>query len=387
MKFDFLQKRISKRIIFTAQMMTEENMGVEEKIRKIIHIDMDAFFASVEQRDFPELKGKPVVVGSPSQRGVIAAASYEARKFGIRSAMPSQTAIKKCPHLIFQPHRFEVYKSVSRQVMDILQEYTDLVEPLSIDEAFLDVTTNKKNHKSATVIAKEIKQRIKAETRLNASAGISVNKFLAKIASDQDKPDGLFVIKPDEVLPFIEKLPVKDFFGVGKKTAEKMNKLGIYTGKDLQAWSLNGLVKHFGKVGNFFYAIVRGIDNRPVQPNRIRKSVGIENTFGEDLQTEKERAEQLDVLIEGLWKRMTNSRNFGRTITLKIKFNDFIQRTHSKTLLHKVKTKEELELVSRQLVREVEFEKKVRLMGISVSNLEDVPEIPNQPVQLTIDFD
>ncbi|GAF01438.1 DNA polymerase IV [Saccharicrinis fermentans] len=227
-------------------------------MRKIIHVDMDAFFASVEQRDFPALKGKPVVVGSPSMRGVIAAASYEARKYGVKSAMPSQTALKRCPHLIFQPHRFDVYKAVSAQVMDILHQYTDLVEPLSIDEAFLDVTTNKKNHKSATIIAREIKQQVFEKTQLTASAGISVNKFLAKIASDQDKPNGLFVIKPDEVLPFIEKLSIKDFFGVGKKTAEKMNRLGIFTGKDLQAWSLNGLVKHFGKVGNFYYSISRG---------------------------------------------------------------------------------------------------------------------------------
>ncbi len=358
----------------------------EEKVRKIIHVDMDAFFASVEQRDFPELKGKPVVVGSPSMRGVIAAASYEARKYGVRSAMPSQTAIKKCPHLIFQAHRFDAYKAVSAQVMEILHDYTDLVEPLSIDEAFLDVTTNKKNHQSATIIAREIRQRIKEVTKLNASAGISVNKFLAKIASDQNKPDGLFVIKPDEVLPFIEKLPIKDFFGVGKKTAEKMNKLAIYTGKDLQAWSLNGLVKHFGKVGNFFHSISRGIDDRPVVPNRIRKSVGIENTFSKDLETASERTEQLDILIEGLWKRMDKSKNFGRTITLKVKFNDFKQITHSKTKLHRIESVDEISLIACQLINEVEFEREVRLMGLSISNLE-FERKNNQPVQLTIDFD
>ena len=368
-------------------MNKEAQNGGEGKIRKIIHMDMDAFFASVEQRDFPDLLGKPVVVGSSSKRGVIAAASYEARKYGVRSAMPSQTAIKKCPHLIFQPHRFEVYKSVSSQIMDILHEYTDLVEPLSIDEAFLDVTTNKKNHKSATIIAREIKARIKEETRLTASAGISVNKFLAKIASDQDKPDGLFVIKPDEVLPFIEKLPIKDFYGVGKKTAEKMNKLGIYCGKDLQAWSLNGLVRHFGKAGNFFYSISRGVDDRPVQPHRIRKSVGIENTFSEDLQTDEERAEQLNVLIEGLWKRVIKSQKFGRTVTLKIKFSDFKQQTHSKTILHKIESKHELAILAKHLMEEVKFEKKVRLMGLSISNLEDIVESSNHHVQLTIDFD
>ncbi|MGQ1787528.1 DNA polymerase IV [Saccharicrinis sp. GN24d3] len=367
-------------------MKKEAQIGEEGKVRKIIHIDMDAFFASVEQRDFPELRGKPVVVGSPSPRGVVAAASYEARKFGVKSAMPSKIALKRCPHLIFQPHRFDVYKSVSAQVMDILYEYTDLVEPLSIDEAFLDVTTNKKNHKSATIIAREIKQRVRKETQLTASAGISVNKFLAKIASDQDKPNGLFVIKPDEVLPFIEKLSIRDFFGVGRKTAEKMNKLGIYTGKDLQAWSLNGLVRHFGKAGNFFYSISRGVDNRPVVPNRVRKSVGIENTFGKDLETDAERNDQLGILKTGLWQRVNKSRKFGRTITLKIKFNDFKQITHSKTVLHKIETEEEMSKLVMQLMEEVKFDKKVRLMGLSISNLEG-EKTHHNPVQLTIDFD
>ncbi len=357
----------------------------KELIRKIIHVDMDAFFASVEQRDFPELKGKPVVVGSPAQRGVIAAASYEARRYGVKSAMPSKTALKKCPHLIFQPHRFDVYKSISAQILDIYHDYTDLVEPLSIDEAFLDVTTNKKNHKSATLIAQEIKQRILSTTQLTASAGISINKFLAKIASDQDKPNGLYVIKPEEVLPFIEKLPVKDFFGVGKKTAEKMTKLGIYTGKDLQAWSLNGLIKHFGKIGNFFYSISRGIDNRPVVSNRIRKSIGIENTFSNDLETEDQQNEQLEILIDGLWKRMEHSQKYGRTITLKIKFEDFKQVTHSKTILERIIKKEVLYKLAFQLFSEVNFEKKVRLMGLSISNLEELDS--KLPVQLTINFD
>ncbi|WP_075591634.1 DNA polymerase IV [Labilibacter marinus] len=368
-------------------MNQEENIQQEEnKVRKIIHIDMDAFFASVEQRDFPELKGKAIVVGSPSLRGVIAAASYEARKFGVRSAMPSQTALKKCPQLIFQNHRFDVYKAVSKQVMDILHDYTDLVEPLSIDEAFLDVTTNKKNLRSATLIAQEIRQRIKEETQLTASAGISVNKFVAKIASDQNKPDGVFVIKPNEVVPFIEKLPIKEFFGVGKKTAEKMNKLGIYTGKDLQAWSLNGLVRSFGKVGNFFYSISRGVDDRPVRPNRTRKSVGIENTFYEDLNTDEERLEQLNVLIDGLWNRSARRDIYGRTLTLKVKFSDFIQQTHSKTLLNKLTLKDEIASIAKQLMQEVKFDKKVRLMGLSISNLEG-EETNSQPVQLTIDFD
>ncbi|SMO46397.1 DNA polymerase-4 [Saccharicrinis carchari] len=358
----------------------------KEVQRKIIHIDMDAFFASVEQRDFPQLKGKPVVVGSASQRGVIAAASYEARKYGIYSAMPSRTALKKCPHLIFQPHRFDVYKSVSAQVMDILHDYTDKVEPLSIDEAFLDVSTNKKNYRSATLIAREIQQRIEDETKLTASAGISVNKFLAKIASGKNKPNGLFVIKPDQVLPFIEQLPVKEFYGVGKKTSEKMNHLGIFSGKDMQAWSLNGLVKHFGKAGRFFYSICRGQDDRPVVANRTRKSVGIENTYGENLTTLRERTDQLNVLINGLWRRTIRTQMYGRTVTLKIKFNDFKQHTYSKTTVQKIETPDTLSEIAHALLNQVVFDRSVRLMGLSISNLDDGKH-ENMPVQLTLDFD
>lgn len=362
--------------------MHEENTI---EIRKIIHVDMDAFFTSVEQRDFPELKGKPIVVGSPLQRGVIAAASYEARKFGVKSAMASQTAIKKCPHLIFQPHRFDAYKTASSQIMNVLHEYSDLVEPLSIDEAFLDVTLNKKNLTSATLIAREIKERIYQTTNLRASAGISVNKFLAKIASDQDKPNGLFVIKPNEVLPFIENLPIKDFYGVGKKTAERMNQLGIYLGRDLQKWSYNGLVKHFGKAGDFFHSICRGIDNRAVVANRVRKSVGIENTYLNDLQTNQERQIELQKLIDGLWERMQHNNKYGRTITLKIKFNDFKQQTHSKTILHNINKLNELTQLAKHLMGNVTFEKPVRLMGLSTTNLEENNLL--KPQQLTIDFD
>ncbi len=357
----------------------------ENLIRKIIHIDMDAFFASVEQRDFPELKGKPIVVGSSSQRGVIAAASYEARKYGVHSAMSSQVALKKCPSLIFQHHRFDVYKSVSSQIMNILHDYSDLVEPLSIDEAFIDVTRNKKKHNSATLIAQEIKKRILEETQLTASAGISVNKFLAKIASDQDKPNGLFVIKPDDVLPFIEQLQVKDFYGVGKKTAERMNQLGIYTGKDLQKWSLNGLVKNFGKAGHFFYSICRGIDNRPVVPNRIRKSVGIENTFSVDLKESYDIYRELDQLIEGLWQRMVRTEKYGRTLTLKIKFNDFKQQTYSKTLLQNIDEKKVLTSLASTLLNNAIIDKPLRLMGLSISNL--IGNDSQLPYQLTINFD
>ncbi|WP_075603594.1 DNA polymerase IV [Saccharicrinis aurantiacus] len=356
--------------------------------RKIIHIDMDAFFASVEQRDFPHLKGKPVAVGSPSKRGVIAAASYEARKFGVYSAMSSKQALKKCPNLIFQSHRFEVYKSVSAQIMSIMHEYTDLVEPLSIDEAFLDVTTNKQNLKSATLIAKEIKKRIFEETGLYASAGISVNKFMAKIASDQDKPNGLFLIKPEVVIPFIETLPVKKFFGVGAKTGEKMTRLGIYTGKDMKAWSLNGLVDHFGKSGYFFYNICRGIDDRPVITNRVRKSIGIENTFHEDISTEEEREIEMNLLIEGLWKRIERNKRYGKTLTLKTKYNDFTQNTRSKTYETSISKKSALTALSYELMSQVDYAQPVRLMGLSVSNLSEEIELPaKKMVQLTLSFD
>ncbi len=357
-------------------------------VRKIIHIDMDAFFASVEQRDFPELKGKPVAVGKSSQRGVIAAASYEARKYGIRSAMSSQKAIKLCPQLIFQPHRFDVYKAISKQIMNLLHEYTDLVEPLSIDEAFLDVTSNKKGHTSAIEIAKEIKLRIYQETGLYASAGISINKFLAKIASDMDKPNGLYVIKPKAVLPFIEALPIKKFFGVGAKTGEKMNRLGIYFGKDLQAWSIHGLTKHFGKAGVFFYNISRGIDNRPVNNNRIRKSIGIENTLKNDIHTNDEIINELQTLTMGLWQRIEKANRYGKTLTLKLKYNDFTTSTHSKTLENYIDNVPLLEKLVFQLRKEVVIDKPLRLLGLSISNLH-TPSEDHQPIatQLTINFD
>ncbi len=352
--------------------------------RKIIHIDMDAFFASVEQRDFPELKGKPVVVGSPEKRGVIAAASYEARKYGIRSAMSSQVAIKKCPHLIFQKHRFDVYKSVSRQVMNILHEYSDQVEPLSIDEAYIDVTESKKGPKSATLIAKEIKNRIFEETNLTASAGVSINKFLAKTASDVNKPNGIFVIKPEDAENYMNLLPVNQFYGIGKKTAERMNKLGIHTGNDLKAWSLNGLLKLFGKSGLFFYNICRGIDNRPVISNRVRKSIGTENTFLSDINTAQEREQELEKLSQDLWNRMVKQKHFGRTITLKIKYSDFIQKTFSKTFTYLIDNHNTLDLNAKELLQNAKISKPIRLIGLSISNLEN----PNskKPYQLSIHF-
>lgn len=337
-------------------------------VRKIIHIDMDAFYASVEQRDNPLLKGKPVAVGGDHPRGVVAAASYEARRFGVHSAMPSVTARKKCPDLIFITPRFDVYAGVSDQIRRIFFEYTDLVEPLSLDEAFLDVTVNKKNISSATVIAREIKERIKDKTGLTASAGISINKFLAKIASDQKKPDGLFVIKPDEAEKFIEGLPVEKFFGVGKVTAGKMHKMGIKTGYDLKKYELNELIHHFGKIGSFYYNIVRAIDEREVEPGRIRKSLGAEQTFETDLITMQEILKELLQIEKVLIERIREENFYGRTLTLKVKFEDFEQITRSKSFYEKL-DEQLIHSTSIELAASVlHFKKGIRLLGLSVSN-------------------
>ncbi len=338
-------------------------------MRKIIHIDMDAFYASIEQRDNPEYRGKPLAVGYSGDRGVVAAASYEARKYGVRSAMPSKTALKKCPHLIFAPARFDVYKSVSQQIMNIFHDYTPLVEPLSLDEAFLDVTQNYRNMPSATLIAKEIKQRIKTETGLTASAGISVNKFLAKIASDYKKPDGLFVVKPNEVEAFVESLAIEKFFGVGKVTAEKMHGLGISTGADLKKLSEQTLVRHFGKVGHNYYLYARGIDEREVNPDRIRKSMGAENTFFTDINSADELEQELRNIAEEVWQRISRRHFFGRTLTLKVKYADFEQITRSKTALHQITDFDEFWQVACELLEQVDLsQKKVRLIGLTKSN-------------------
>ncbi|WP_439184311.1 DNA polymerase IV [Carboxylicivirga taeanensis] len=351
--------------------------------RKIIHIDMDAFFASVEQRDFPELRGKPVVVGGSSERGVIAAASYEARQFGVRSAMSSKVALRRCPHLIFQKHRFEVYKEVSRQIREIFYEYTDLVEPLSLDEAFLDVTENKKGIDSATQVAREIKQRIFETTQLTASAGVSVNKFLAKVASDQRKPNGMFIIKPGGVRLFIEQLPIEKFFGVGKKTAEKMHQLDIHKGKDLLRYDLPRLVQYFGKAGQYFYHIARGIDERPVRPHRERKSVGIENTFSKDLVDQQQIQTEINRLKAGLQQRVSKSGKQGKTLTLKVKFDNFEQITRSKTIDEWI-TEKLLNTLSADLVREAPLNRPIRLLGLSISNFKE--EAAVEALQLKIDF-
>jgi DNA polymerase-4 len=355
-------------------------------IRKIIHIDMDAFFASVEQRDNPEYRGKPIAVGGIGARGVVAAASYEARKYGVFSAMPSKIARKKCPFLIFVYPRFEVYKQVSDQIRQIFFEYTDLVEPLSLDEAYLDVTRHKKGKPSATLIAKEIKDRIFDETGLTASAGVSINKFLAKTASDYKKPNGLYLIKPEEAEAFVEKLPISKFFGIGKVTAEKMNRLGIFTGLELKAFSEYELIRHFGKVGSYYYYIARGIDNRIVEPYRAQKSVGAENTFETDLSEPDDLLNELLIIANILIERITRSKAFGKTLTLKIKFNDFKQITRSKTFNYEIDSFELLWNATFEIFSGVEFKnQKIRLLGISVSNLTNSDKT-GEPLQLTFDF-
>jgi DNA polymerase IV len=340
-------------------------------MRKIIHIDMDAFFASVEQLDNPELRGKPVAVGGSGERHVVAAASYEARKFGVRSAMPSVTARKLCPDLIFVRHRFERYHEISDQVLEIFREYTDLVEPLSIDEAFLDVTSDKKNIGSATLIARSIKDEIKKRTGLTASAGISFNKFLAKIASDIKKPDGLFLIPPENAEKFIEELPIEKFFGIGHVTAEKMHKIGIHSGYDLKQMDLVTLIRNFGKTGKFYFDIARGIDDRPVETNSERKSIGTELTYEKDLVTRFEIIAELYKVEKELMERIEHSGTTGRTITVKVKFSDFRQITRSKTLQNYIRNFNMLHQEVSEIRKSMSLEgSKIRLLGVSISNLE-----------------
>lgn len=360
--------------------------------RKIIHIDMDAFFASVEQLDNPEFRGKPVAVGGSKERGVVAAASYEARKYGVRSAMPSKTAYQKCPHIIFTPPRFERYKEVSAVIRSIFLEYTDLVEPLSLDEAFLDVTENKMGIASATLIAKAIRKQIFEETGLTASAGISINKFLAKIASDYQKPNGITLIGPEKAVSFLEQLEVDKFFGVGKVTAKKMHSLGIHTGLDLKQWTKEALRLKFGKAGPFYYDIVRGEDQRPVNPNRIRKSLGAENTFDQDLVEIEDMKMALDPILQTVHKRLEKADKFGKTLTLKIKFKDFSQITRSITQTENIVSSEILKQLTFNLLEQVnweDFPEGVRLLGVTCSNFEqDEAEenIKKTGYQLTIDF-
>ena len=345
--------------------------------RRIIHVDMDAFYASVEQRDNPALRGKPVAVGGSRARGVVAAASYEARQFGVRSAMASVTAIRKCPDLVFVKPRFDVYKAVSAQIRSVFAHYTPLIEPLSLDEAYLDVTDHLNGLPSATDVARRIKADIREATGLTASAGVSYNKFLAKLASDYRKPDGLFVIKPVAGPRFVETLLVGQFHGVGRVTAQKMNELGITTGLDLRQQSVEFLQRHFGKVGQHYYNIARGIDNRPVNPDRIRKSVGSESTFETDLLDYDDLLAKLQPLIDDVWTYCISKQIRGRTVTLKVKFADFRQITRSRTLLIPVDSRDTLAQVISELLRAImPTEQGIRLLGASLSSLDDVGRLP-----------
>ena len=330
---------------------------------------MDAFYASVEQLDNPELRGKPLAVGGGGERGVVSAASYEARKFGVRSAMSGVLARKNCPHLIFVRPRFERYNEISKAIRKIFFDYTDLVEPLSLDEAYLDVTLNKKNFPSATILAQEIRQRIFDELGLHASAGISVNKFVAKIASDINKPNGQKTVSPEEVISFLEKLDVKKFYGVGKVTAAKMYNLGIFTGEDLKEKSLEFLIQHFKKSGNHYYQIVRGIHNSEVKTDRIRKSVAAEHTFHTNLTSEIYMLEKLEQIASELEKRLKKSKVSGKTITLKIKYSDFTLQTRSKTISYFINDKDLLLDIAKELLYQEKMNNSVRLLGLSLTNL------------------
>jgi len=349
-----------------------------EKLRKIIHIDMDAFYASVEQLDNPDLRGKPVAVGGSSKRGVVSAASYEARKFGVRSAMSSVMAKRNCPDLIFVKSNFDRYREISAQIRKIFFEYTDLVEPLSLDEAYLDVTENKKGLMSATLIAKKIRQQIKEKTGLNASAGISINKFIAKVASDINKPNGQKTVPPEEVIEFLEDLDIRKFYGVGKVTAEKMYRLGIFSGKDLKLKTEEYLTEHFGKSGTHFYNVVRGIHLSEVKPHRIRKSLGAERTFSENISSEIFMLERLENIAEEIERRLTKSKVAGKTITLKIKYSDFTQQTRSKTIGYFISSKELILEIAKELLYQEKMKNSVRLLGISLSNLNTEKENPQE---------
>ncbi|NVK52017.1 MAG: DNA polymerase IV [Flavobacteriaceae bacterium] len=360
-------------------------MELKPPFRKIIHVDMDAFYASVEQLDNPDLRGKPLAVGGNEIRGVVSAASYEARKFGVRSAMSGVLAKQKCPHLLFVPPRFYRYKEISSKIRAIFYEYTDLVEPLSLDEAYLDVTENKKGNPSASLIATEIRQRIWDDLELRASAGISINKFIAKVASDINKPNGQKTINPEEVVSFLEELPINKFFGIGKVTAAKMHNHGIFKGIDLKKWTKEALEETFGKSGVQYYQIVRGIHNSSVKPNRIRKSIAAERTFIENISSEVFMLERLEKIATELENRMIKSNTKGKTITLKIKYSDFTQQTRSKTADFFMQKKNEFFLLVKELLYQEKLNNSVRLLGISFSNLDTEKKEPVL-VQLKFDF-
>ncbi len=366
-------------------------MSVNLPIRKIIHVDMDAFYASVEQMDNPGLKGKAIAVGGGGKRGVVSAASYEARKFGVKSAMAGTLAAKLCPELIFVRPNFERYSEISKQIRKIFYDYTDLVEPLSLDEAYLDVTQNKKGNPSASLIAKEIRERIFNEVGLTASAGISINKFVAKVASDYNKPNGQKTVNPEEVLAFLEQLDIRKFYGVGKVTAEKMYQKGIFTGADLKEKSLEYLDETFGKSGRYYYYIVRGIHDSEVKPHRTRKSLAAERTFNENLSSEIFMLEKLEHIAEEVAKRLTKSKVAGKTVTLKIKYSDFTLQTRSKTLPYYISDKSVILETAKDLLYQEKLNNSVRLLGISLSNLntekkEKPKEKESVSVQLKFEF-
>lgn len=360
-------------------------MELQPPFRKIIHVDMDAFYASVEELDNPNLLGKAIAVGGSEIRGVVSAASYEARKFGVRSAMSGALAKRKCPHLIFVPPRFSRYKEISKKIRAIFYDYTDLVEPLSLDEAYLDVTINKVNNPLANSIAQEIRDRIWNELQLRASAGISINKFIAKVASDINKPNGQKTIHPEEVIPFLENLSINKFYGVGKVTAAKMHNYGIFTGLDIKRKTLEDLIRLFGKSGKHYFDIVRGIHTSEVKPNRIRKSIAAERTFNENLSSEIFMLERLDAIGNELERRMDTSKTKGKTITLKIKYSDFTQQTRSKTVFNFISEKKEFMPIVKELLFQEKLKNSVRLLGISFSNLNTNTTAPIW-VQLKLDF-
>jgi DNA polymerase IV len=358
---------------------------MHDAVRKVIHIDLDAFYASVEQRDNADLRGKPVAVGRSRERGVVAAASYEARRFGVRSAMPSVTAARLCPELVFMPPRFDVYKAVSAEIRAIFHSYTDLVEPLSLDEAYLDVTPTSPDAPFASQLARQIRAEILAKTSLTASAGISYNKLLAKLASDHRKPNGQFTITPEMGSQFVEMLAVGQFHGIGPATAAKMHALGIRTGADLRTCTAAFLAQHFGKAGSFYYGISRGVDDRPVVPNRPRKSAGSETTFARDLDDEAQIRAALATLVDEVWSWRERSGACGRTVTVKVKYADFEQITRSRTLPEILASRAEFITVSRDLLDAVfPLQKPIRLLGVSMSNFEAAVQPSGPQMRFTL---
>lgn len=357
--------------------MAQEN---QSPVRKILHIDMDAFYASVEQRDNPELRGVPLAVGGSAKRGVVAAASYEARRYGVKSAMPGAIARRRCPDLVFVAPRFDVYRDVSRALHSIFARFSDTIEPLALDEAYLDVSADLSEAGSATVAAEQIRSAIQEELALTASAGVSYNKFLAKIASDQNKPDGIFVIRPQEGPEFVATLPIRRFHGVGPRTAEKMTGLAIRTGADLRARSLEELERHFGKMAHYLYRASRGIDDRPVKAHRERKSIGAERTYSDDLHSAQELIASLDEIAHTVWRRIEQSEATGRTVTLKLRYRDFHQLTRAHSEAQPIDSEEQFRTLGRQLLeRLLPVDRGVRLLGLTLSNLSPEKEDLSSP--------